>query len=283
MFTPTKWVHHFGLFAAVGARDGGAGHGAGVAGRCCAGRATGWRSWRPCCSCSRCASPPPTAGGTCPATASRSTTRCRRSAESPSARSSSRCSRSRRCGRSCCTSRTGGGADDRVDRASPPRRFPIAAGFMVVVFVGSMLIGVVRQYPTYSNAWANLRAFTGGCGLADDVLVEPDPNDGFLTAAARRLRSAGPAGRRRADRLHPQRCAGKDCRRDDPDEPARCPAPTTTGISRPNSRRRASTARRCRCPTALTPQQVPLAGSYVRGPATAEPADLGVVSTAAAR
>ena len=31
MFTPTKWVHHFGLFAAVGRGDGRAGDGAGVA------------------------------------------------------------------------------------------------------------------------------------------------------------------------------------------------------------------------------------------------------------
>jgi arabinosyltransferase B len=68
-----------------------------------------------------------------------------------------------------------------VDRltAAP---IPIAAGFMVVVFVASMAIGVVRQYPTYSNGWANIRAFAGGCGLADDVLVEPDSNAGFLRA-----------------------------------------------------------------------------------------------------
>ncbi|PQD98224.1 arabinosyltransferase [Mycobacterium sp. EPG1] len=57
---------------------------------------------------------------------------------------------------------------------------PIAAGFMVLFMVASMAIGVVRQYPTYSNGWANIRAFAGGCGLADDVLVEPDSNDGFL-------------------------------------------------------------------------------------------------------
>ncbi len=69
-----------------------------------------------------------------------------------------------------CTSRTDDAGGDRVDAPSPPRRFPSPAGFMVLVFVGSMLAGVVRQYPTYSNAWANLRAFTGGCGLADDVL-----------------------------------------------------------------------------------------------------------------
>jgi arabinosyltransferase B len=58
---------------------------------------------------------------------------------------------------------------------------PIAAGFMTVVMIASMAIGVARQYPTYSNGWANVRAFAGGCGLADDVLVEPDSNAGFLT------------------------------------------------------------------------------------------------------
>ncbi len=65
---------------------------------------------------------------------------------------------------------------------------------MVVVFVASMLVGVVRQYPTYSNAWANLRTFTGGCGLADDVLVEPDANAGFLTALPGNYGPLGPLG-----------------------------------------------------------------------------------------
>ena len=44
-----------------------------------------------------------------------------------------------------------------------------------------MTAGVVRQYPTYSNALANVRALSGGCGLADNVLVEPDTNAGFMT------------------------------------------------------------------------------------------------------
>ena len=53
---------------------------------------------------------------------------------------------------------------------------------------------MVRQYPTYSNAWANLRAFTGGCGLADDVLVEPDTNDGFMTPMPGNYGPLGPLG-----------------------------------------------------------------------------------------
>src|SRR5258705_6672384 len=83
---------------------------------------------------------------------------------------------------------------DPVTRALTAAPIPIAAGFMVVVFVGSMVAGIVRQYPTYSNGWANLRAFTGGCGLADDVLVEPDANDGFLAPLPGNYGPLGPLG-----------------------------------------------------------------------------------------
>ncbi|KZS62626.1 arabinosyltransferase [Mycobacterium kansasii] len=71
---------------------------------------------------------------------------------------------------------------------------PLAAGFMALVFVASMVAGIVRQYPTYSNGWSNLRAFVGGCGLADDVLVEPDPNNGFMTALPGDYGPLGPLG-----------------------------------------------------------------------------------------
>ena len=76
--------------------------------------------------------------------------------------------------------RSRGAGSGRIVRALTAAPIPVAAGFMVIVFVASMAVGVVRQYPTYSNAWANVRAFAGGCGLADDVLVEPDANAGFL-------------------------------------------------------------------------------------------------------
>ena len=85
------------------------------------------------------------------------------------------------------------GESKLVDRltAAP---IPLAAGFMVLVFIASMAIGVVRQYPTYSNGWANIRAFAGGCGMADDVLVEPDSNDGFLRALPGDYGPLGPLG-----------------------------------------------------------------------------------------
>ena len=72
--------------------------------------------------------------------------------------------------------------EGRVARVLTAAPIPVAAGFMVLVFIGSMTAGVIRQYPTFSNGWANIRALAGGCGLADYVLVEPDANAGFLTA-----------------------------------------------------------------------------------------------------
>jgi arabinosyltransferase B len=84
--------------------------------------------------------------------------------------------------------------EGRLARALTAAPIPVVAGFMVVVFVASMLVGAVRQYPTYSNAWANLRAFAGGCGLADDVLVEPDTNAGFMNALPGDYGPLGPLG-----------------------------------------------------------------------------------------
>ncbi len=90
------------------------------------------------------------------------------------------------------TSRTRG--EGRVARILTAAPIPVAAGFMVLVFLASMTAGVIRQYPTYSNGWANVRALAGGCGLADDVLVEPDPNVGFLTPLAGEYGPLGPLG-----------------------------------------------------------------------------------------
>ncbi|MGV0743177.1 arabinosyltransferase domain-containing protein [Mycolicibacterium sp. XJ870] len=87
-----------------------------------------------------------------------------------------------------------GRGESRVADRLTAAPVPWAAGFMVLVFIASMVIGVVRQYPTYSNGWANARAFAGGCGLADDVLVEPDSNAGFLAALPGNYGPLGPLG-----------------------------------------------------------------------------------------
>ena len=74
---------------------------------------------------------------------------------------------------------------------SPPTRHrwqriaqsPLAiATWVVVLFeVLTLTLGVTEQFPAWSNGRSNLEALTGKtCGLANDVLVEQDPNAGLL-------------------------------------------------------------------------------------------------------
>jgi arabinosyltransferase B len=159
----------------------------------------------------------------------------------------------------------------RLVTAAP---IPVTAGFMVVVFVGSMLAGVVRQYPTYSNAASNLEALVGGCGLADDVLVEPDANAGFLAAVPANSGPSswgplgplgGPAGPGAAVGFTPSgvpdHIVAEAIRNDLPtpghdydwDAPVKLSTPGVNGSTVP-------------LPYGLDPTRVPLAGSYVAGP-----------------
>lgn len=78
----------------------------------------------------------------------------------------------------------------RADRARPAWRTAarplldgpvlwISLGLVVAEFAG--FAGAAQdRYPAYSLALGNLRAVSGGCGLADAVLAEADPNAGFL-------------------------------------------------------------------------------------------------------
>jgi arabinosyltransferase B len=155
--------------------------------------------------------------------------------------------------------------EGRIARALTAAPIPIAAGFMVVVFVASMLIGAVRQYPTYSNAWANLRAFSGGCGLADDVLVEPDTNDGFLTPVGGPFGPLGPLGGDDPEGFSPNgvpdRIVAESIRLNNPvpgsdydwDQPRKLSRPGVNGSTVP-------------LPYGLDPARVPVAGTYVEGP-----------------
>jgi arabinosyltransferase B len=57
----------------------------------------------------------------------------------------------------------------------------VVAALMVAIEVLSLVKGAYSQYPAYSLARSNFDAIGGSsCGLANDVLVEPDPNDGRL-------------------------------------------------------------------------------------------------------
>ncbi|BBY99362.1 arabinosyltransferase domain-containing protein [Mycolicibacterium fallax] len=158
-----------------------------------------------------------------------------------------------------------GRGQGRAVRALTAAPLPIAAGFMVLVFVASMLIGAVRQYPTYSNAWANLRAFSGGCGMADDVLVEPDPNDGFLTPVGGPFGPLGALGGDKPVRFSangvPEKIVAESIRLNNPkpgtdydwDQPIKLKTPGINGSTVP-------------LPYGLDPARVPVAGSYTEGP-----------------
>jgi len=84
--------------------------------------------------------------------------------------------------------------ESQLSRMLTTAPVPGAAAVMVLVSVASMLTGAFRQFPTYSNGWSNLREIVGGCGLADDVLTEPDPNIGFLAPIPGPSGPLGPLG-----------------------------------------------------------------------------------------
>ncbi len=59
------------------------------------------------------------------------------------------------------------------------------AWLLVVFEVASLTLGMTAQWPAWSVGRSNLQALTGKtCGLADDVLVEEDPNTGMLAPIA---------------------------------------------------------------------------------------------------
>jgi arabinosyltransferase C len=71
-------------------------------------------------------------------------------------------------------------SDSRIGRII---RSPLGIAAWAVVFfqVLSLTLGMTDQYPAWSVGRSNLQALTGKtCGLATDVLVEQDPNAGML-------------------------------------------------------------------------------------------------------
>ncbi|HEV7419040.1 MAG TPA: arabinosyltransferase domain-containing protein [Mycobacterium sp.] len=86
------------------------------------------------------------------------------------------------------------GGRERSDPGSNPDRLwsrivqaPLAiAVWLVVVFeVLSLTLAVIDQYPAWSVGRSNLDALNGKtCGLASDVMVEEDPNAGVLAPAS---------------------------------------------------------------------------------------------------
>jgi arabinosyltransferase B len=155
--------------------------------------------------------------------------------------------------------------EGRVARALTAAPIPLVAGFMVLVFVGSLVVGVVRQYPTFSNGWSNVRAFAGGCGLADDVLVEPDANAGFLTPLPGSYGPLGPLGGEKPVGFSPtgvpDHIVAESIRMGNPmpgtdadwNQDVALKTPGINGSTVP-------------LPYGLDPARVPVAGSYAVGP-----------------
>lgn len=78
-----------------------------------------------------------------------------------------------------------GRADDEGSSRRPrilQSPLAIAAWLLVIFEVVSLTVAMVSQYPAWTVGRSNLEALTGKtCGLANDVLVEQDPNAGSLT------------------------------------------------------------------------------------------------------
>ena len=151
--------------------------------------------------------------------------------------------------------------EPRVVRLLTTAPIPIAAALMVVVSIASMTIGVIRQYPTYSNGWANVRGLAGGCGLADDVLVEPDSNAGFLSPLPGDYGPLGPLGGATPTGFSPngvpEKIIAEAIRLNNPqpgtdydwNRPVKLSRPGVNGSTVP-------------LPYGLDPARVPVAGSY---------------------
>ena len=90
--------------------------------------------------------------------------------------------------------------DTRRTRVLASTPLLVVATIMVLGDVGSLTKGAVFRYPHYTIAKANLAAIASGlspssCGMADDILTEPDTNAGLLQAVpGQKYGPAGPLG-----------------------------------------------------------------------------------------
>ena len=159
---------------------------------------------------------------------------------------------------------------------------PIAVVTLLVTAfsVASLAKGAISQYPAYSLAQGNLRALTGQtCNLAASVLVEPDVNSGFLepvgTTSLRDslevdedLRGFSPDGVSEdltADAVELEQSQSSTANEDS----AEVGATTTGGEAGSTDGGTRSTdgvnGSNVKLPFGLNPQQVPVIGSYAKG------------------
>ncbi len=71
----------------------------------------------------------------------------------------------------------------------------VATWVLVIFEVVSLTLAMTEQYPAWSVGRSNLEALAGkSCGLAEDVMVEQDPNAGMLTPVSASVADALGAG-----------------------------------------------------------------------------------------
>ena len=84
---------------------------------------------------------------------------------------------------------------ERPARWIPQAPLAIASWVVVLFEVISLTLGMTQQWPAWSVGRSNLEALTGKtCGLATDVLVEQDPNAGTLVPVSAPVGAALSAG-----------------------------------------------------------------------------------------
>lgn len=169
---------------------------------------------------------------------------------------------------------TGGGTKDRPWTRSTGAPLAVVTWAVVLFQVMSLTLAVTAQYPAWSVGRSNLDALRGKtCGLATDVMVEQDPNVGLLTpidepvgaalgaGTAQNFRPDGIPSDISADSVSEQPGASNFADSEDSDETGSEPGTEggTTAAAGVNGSQ-------ARLPYNLDPARTPVLGSWRSGP-----------------
>ncbi|MDO5030337.1 MAG: arabinosyltransferase domain-containing protein [Corynebacterium sp.] len=168
----------------------------------------------------------------------------------------------------------------RMRRLNAAASSPIAVITLLVAFfsVASLGKAAISQYPAYSVSMGNVRALAGKtCNLAEDVLMETDPNEGFLQSVdgtpfekslkgTDKVRGFDPNGvpsNMKAEAVDTSQSQASTANSDDP----AAEAPTVEGgsASGTSGGKRAdkgANGSQVELPFGLDPKKVPVLGSY---------------------
>lgn len=147
----------------------------------------------------------------------------------------------------------------------------LAAALVVLVIVASMAAAVRNQYPAYSVGQQNLRALAGEpCGIADAVLTEPDPNAGLMApmgAPRDQLEAGGEAVEFTPDGISADLTATQSVDTDTMGTGEGSDATSTTAGTEGGVRAgEGINGSHAKLPFGLDPTRVPVLGSHQSGP-----------------